>query len=204
MLRKLVLEMKRCVKLIMTAWRGWMEREVQREADSFGESRALRHVSAPLPTRPHAPPPHRLCAASGLRSRRRPPSNPIGCAGVSCWGPGRREREMLLNKSCCRIHFSITIRFNDTRKRPTFRQRVGVSRLLSCCGSRRIWRAGGAGAGTRWGVRPLTCPHARALAGCRRRGCPQKYLKRIRTLFRLKLLCKLSSSCVTDRNKLVL
>lgn len=53
----------------------------------------------------HAPPPRRLCAASGLRSRRRPPSNPIGCAGVSCWGPGRREREMLLNKSCCRIHF---------------------------------------------------------------------------------------------------
>lgn len=52
MVMKLVLEMKRCVKLIMTAWRGWMEREVQREADSFGESRALRHVSAPLPTRP--------------------------------------------------------------------------------------------------------------------------------------------------------
>lgn len=50
-----MLEMKRCVKL-MTAWRGWMEREVQREADSFGESGALRHVSAP----PRAPAPSPL------------------------------------------------------------------------------------------------------------------------------------------------
>lgn len=142
----LVLEMKRCVKLIMTAWRGWMEREVQREADSFGESRALRHVSAP-PSRAPAPSPLRsiraaLAPSSALKSYWLRRSQLLGTGQ-------EREREMLLNKSCCRIHFCITIRFNNTRKRPTFRQRVGVSRLLSCCGSRRIRRAGGAGAGTR-------------------------------------------------------
>lgn len=99
-LRKLALEM-RSLK-IMTWWGGWRP----------SHSGNLEHYVM------LAPPPPPPIAASELRSRRRPPLNPIGWAGVSCWGPDRGERETLLNKSCCRVHFNV-VPFGKARERPT-------------------------------------------------------------------------------------
>lgn len=100
-----MLEIKRCVKLL-TAWRGWMEREVQREAESFGESGALRHVSAPPPLR-------------SIRAAIAPPS-----ALKSYWlswsqllGLGQERERDAVKQKLLQDSFFITIRFNIARKK---------------------------------------------------------------------------------------